>query len=91
MNKLRIGNLFTERYELFDKTIICHIGLFRQLKIDAQSIEGWAVFPEMGFDFVKIAFINGKEVLLIDNNNDLINALKIIAGDREIGSAIDRL
>ena len=92
IDKLRsIGSPFTERYELFGQTIICHIGLFSTLKIDAKSIERWAIFPEMGADYVKIALINGQELLLTDKNNDLIDALKIIAGNREIGNVIDRL
>jgi hypothetical protein len=85
------GKLLSESYGLYDGSIVGDLGLLSSVRFDAANIESWAVYPEMGADYVKILLKDGQELLLTDKHNDLIGVLKSVAGNREIGSAVDRL
>lgn len=92
----RLGTAFRriargEYYELQDSGIVFHKFPFGQRLIANGDIKHWTIIPEMGADFVKVALVNGEELLLTDKRNDLIGALNKIASDRKVGDEFDRL
>lgn len=71
-------------YELEENNIIVHHNRFSKEIIPVSTIKAWSLFPEMGFDFVKIELLTGENLVLVDKRNDLIMILDLLAKNIKI-------
>src|SRR3954470_15636861 len=64
------------KYEENSGIITAHNGLFSSYSINASEIQSWTVYPEMGFDIVRIELLGNEGVTWIDKYNDLLPILR---------------
>src|SRR6266540_2229750 len=60
------------QYEEKDGMITLHNGVFSSHSIHVREIKSWAVYPEMGFDVVRIELLTGEGLTWLDKYNDLL-------------------
>jgi len=72
------------RCELDGSTVVLHRGLFSRRRIAADDISSWAVYPEMGFDAVRVNLAEEEFLIWPDKYGDLIGALEAVAPSKRV-------
>lgn len=70
-------------YEVQGVEIVCGRGRRPEERLQISDIRSWRIYPEMGFDLVIIAMLQGDERRWIDTYDDLIGILREAAPDKE--------
>ena len=72
-----------KRCEFKGETILLHHNLFKTDTFQISQIRSWAVYPEMGFDVVRIELLSGEVKVWIDGHDELPVALRRLVQGKE--------
>jgi hypothetical protein len=72
------------QYEEKDGMITLHNGLFSSHSVHVGDIKSWAVYPEMGFDVVRIELFTNEGLTWLDKYNDLLTILRKLIPSKEV-------
>lgn len=70
-------------YELQGPEVVCGRGPRPDHRLSISEIRAWKIFPEMGFDAVRIDLMDGRRLRWIDKYDELIRILRKVSADKE--------
>lgn len=71
------------RCRIEGQNIVLYRGPFTSRSIHVSEIEHWSLYPEMGFDVVRIQLTSGEVLTWIDKYNDLLGSLRALVESKE--------